>query len=379
MESLVNELKEKKILSQDDISKLREHIEQEYPNTDIGKRASLLSRYIYKSIDNNLNGFSKEHKEAIKKKLVEIFIYQDKGIIDKSDVLFICSELQDNTEEFLESLTSWINSNIQNFVRKEDISEYIACAVDTTYSNDIISVFKKYYNYLKEKICYSLTSLVENKDKKIIIAASISLVFTLMIFSKHLNTDSFFKLRLFGNNKSDYIDLSYQNRNIMKPEIIEYKPSDFYLSEDSYYLHIPDELRYKVIDREKLKKYLKSRNSILYQEPYFSSLIDTAEEFGLNPNVLFAITGQEQSFVPIDHEHAEEIANNPFNVFGSWVKYNTNIKDSSEIAARTICNLLKNKPNDVNSFKWINRKYAEDKRWWWGVNQLYEQLEEAVK
>ena len=110
--------------------------------------------------------------------------------------------------------------------------------------------------------------------------------------------------------------------------------------------------------------------------PYFSAIIRASKEFNLNPHILFAITGQEQSFVPKNHENANKIANNPFNVFHSWQEYNTDIYDSSRIAARTVINLSKDKPTNIDIFDWINNKYAFDKKWGKGVKEIFETLNE---
>ncbi len=48
--------------------------------------------------------------------------------------------------------------------------------------------------------------------------------------------------------------------------------------------------------------------------------------------------------MPKNNKSAKKIANNPFNVFHSWEEYNSNIRDSSRIAARTVFNLLKTMP-----------------------------------
>ena len=138
---------------------------------------------------------------------------------------------------------------------------------------------------------------------------------------------------------------------------------------------VNNQIKYKEIQKDALKKWLNDRNSILAEQPYFNAIIDTAKEYNLNPLVLFAITGQEQSFVQAKKTNAHIIANNPFNVHGSWKKYNTDIFDSSAIAAKTIIRLAKGCPEGTNVFKWINRKYAEDQNWWIGVNKIFKQLD----
>ncbi|MCA1075937.1 hypothetical protein K9O30_19870 [Clostridium bowmanii] len=142
--------------------------------------------------------------------------------------------------------------------------------------------------------------------------------------------------------------------------------------------HLPAFLMYKNVNITNLKEFLKSRNSLLVEDPYFSTIISVSKDFNLNPLVMFAITGQEQSFVSKDNKNAYKIANNPFNVFNSWQKYNTSIQDTTRIAARTIVNLCKNKPDDIDAFTWVNRKYSEDKSWSKSVRSIFKQLEGNV-
>lgn len=138
-------------------------------------------------------------------------------------------------------------------------------------------------------------------------------------------------------------------------------------------------LAYHSIDQKKLQAYLKARNSLLANEPYFSTIISVSRQHNLNPLLLFAITGQEQSLVPRDDSDAARIANNPFNVFGSWLEYNTSINDSANITANTIISLSKGRPTGADPLAWINRKYASDPNWYKGVWSYLQELERAVK
>ena len=85
-----------------------------------------------------------------------------------------------------------------------------------------------------------------------------------------------------------------------------------------------------------------------------------AKEKDIHPLFLFAITGQEQAFVPRTHKLAKQIANNPFNVYYSWKEYNTTIEQSARIAANTINRLSEDRPYNIDAITWINREYAED-------------------
>lgn len=140
---------------------------------------------------------------------------------------------------------------------------------------------------------------------------------------------------------------------------------------------LPVDYKYKDINVDTLKSYLSSKNSMLADEPYTSSIINAAKRYNVNPLLLFAITGQEQNFVPKTDYQAKKIANNPFNVYGSWIKYNTNIEDSAAIASGTIVALTKKMPpNCENVIQWINKKYSEDPNWYKGVTAFLNQLEQ---
>lgn len=141
---------------------------------------------------------------------------------------------------------------------------------------------------------------------------------------------------------------------------------------------LPSHYQFHEVDADKLKAYLETRSSLLVEPQYFDAIVAAAEQFNISPVLMFAITGQEQGFVPREHEQAEKIANNPFNVFHSWQDYNTTIEKSSEIAGRTIVNLSKDRPENVDAITWINRKYAEDPNWSKGVISLFNTITKYI-
>jgi|GEM_PF-1952622 len=138
------------------------------------------------------------------------------------------------------------------------------------------------------------------------------------------------------------------------------------------------EFRYEEVDGVKLRKWLEKRNSMLAEDPYFTAILDTSRKYDIHPVLMFAIVGQEQGFVPKDGAAARKIANNPFNVYGSWERYNTDIYDSSRLAASTIIESSRNRPAYMNTIRWINRRYAEDPNWWNGVSSLFAQIKKEM-
>lgn len=137
---------------------------------------------------------------------------------------------------------------------------------------------------------------------------------------------------------------------------------------------IPKELQYVTVDTKRLQTYLQNKNSILAEEPYMSAIIKASNQYDIHPLLLFAITGQEQGFVSRNHKDVNKIANNPFNVFGSWESYNTTIADSATIAAKTVANISNRRLKDSHPIQWLNQTYAEDPNWWKGVTWFFNEM-----
>ncbi|HEY4391315.1 MAG TPA: hypothetical protein VGN02_08180, partial [Paenibacillus sp.] len=142
---------------------------------------------------------------------------------------------------------------------------------------------------------------------------------------------------------------------------------------------IPADLHYVKVDKKRLALFLQDRNSLLAEEPYLSAIIASAKRYDIHPLLLFAITGQEQGFVPKDQKQAKQIANNPFNVFGSWESYNTTIEVSADIAAKTVKNISSRRLGDEHPIQWLNKTYAEDPEWWTGVTWLFNTMRQQIE
>ncbi|MFC5648465.1 hypothetical protein ACFPYJ_04865 [Paenibacillus solisilvae] len=142
---------------------------------------------------------------------------------------------------------------------------------------------------------------------------------------------------------------------------------------------LPSELQYTEVDEKLLVQYLHSKSSLLADKPYLEAILKVAKEKDIHPLLMFAITGQEQAFVPRTHKMAKKIANNPFNVFYSWKAYNTTIEQSARIAATTINRLSKDRPYNKDAITWINREYAEDPNWSKGVTSILQAMKRYIQ
>ncbi|MCI1944872.1 hypothetical protein [Clostridium luticellarii] len=354
MEYFVEELKSKKIIGADDIQILKNYIDKKYIKTGSKEKAKMLSKTIHHILDENLKELPENYRQAIKLNILKETLFKNKESIFMYDIFNYCMKNEFLKKNFKKELTQWINSNIESKIQEIDLNNY-----EKNVKKDMPSLSdkcsKNTFNYI---LPFDSNPLKFSKK----ILAVIIVVILIMGISGKFILKSHFNIAEFSQDErthlEDFIDrITLENYEKNFPNV-----------------YLPEYLKYQDIDKNKLKSYLSTRNSLLCKEPYFSTIINTSKEFNLNPILLFAITGQEQNFVPVNTPNAYKIANNPFNVYHSWQEYNTDIGDSSRIAAHTIINLSINRPKENNPFMWIGKKYAEDQNWGNGVQSIFEEI-----
>ncbi|MCH3963049.1 MAG: hypothetical protein LKE46_02140 [Clostridium sp.] len=362
----IDELKDKKILNKNDILILKKYIDEKYPDYTASGKAAILSNTIHHILDDKLGEFNISERNKIKFYTLKDTIFNNRDSIFMYDIFNSCISAGNLNQNFIDELMHWLNSNVKNEVQKNSLKQYIKNRKGNKEHFSVTdSISKVDYNMNRIIPVSEVTSKSKNirhyttaRWKKAATAAVI--VFSMILYTVYVNGQVLPK-------SSPADDLTFPMYYIEKL---------YTYSNDKYpNANLPYYIKYRPIRTSKLKAFLANRNSILVKEPYFSTILNTAKEYNLNPILLFAITGQEQNFVPQSEKYASKIANNPFNVFHSWQEYNTNISDSSKIAARTIINLSKDMPKNTDPFLWIGRKYAEDKNWGQGVRSIFKEIE----
>ncbi len=377
MDSFIEELKEKKVICKDDIETLKNYINKKYSKNKSSERASMLSNTVHNILYTQLEGIPDMYKSSIKVTTLKNTFVQNKSSITMYDIFDSCLIQNDLKAISPSLLTDWINLHISNKIEENDLEPYfkdekqlninnIENATDITAEDvnntevNAIAINTVWTTNIKINILKAL----KNKHRNIMLCSIIFFIIGLYSLNKlsTYNISAKNSLNFYCSTKNTALENSVEVSNVKFPNS-----------------HLPEYMKYKSIDENKLKSFLVSRKSLLQKEPYFSTILSTAKQFNLNPIILFAITGQEQNFVPDDIDNANKIANNPFNVFHSWQEYNTNIDDSSKIAARTVINLSKELPKDEDPFLWIGKKYAEDKAWGKGVKSIFKNLNEKCQ
>lgn len=371
MEAVLQELKEIAIISPTEVMALQEHLKKQYPNYTNLQRAQLFAKTIHQRLDNILCAFDTDLQKQIKFTLLRNSVQQANFSINALDIVNTYRHLEANIPNApvltAEPLMHWLNQNYHKTLSVSDIT-----ALTQLLNQDTTLSALPTTSVLKEPFSLSKKAWQEK------------LYQTLQILNRYWQQIGRFQkifasISLIGFLASCAMLQVSHHCTMTLNQFAQYPvPLPIPLEMGRAANHLQDHLQYKAIQEDALKAYLKERHSLLAEEPYFHAILDAAEEFNVNPLLLFAITGQEQGFVPQSHSHALKIANNPFNLYGSWETYNTTIQETARIAARTVINLGKNCPPDTDQIAWINRSYAADPNWHLGVSYFLTELEAAT-
>lgn len=368
MIEVLENLKNNQIVYNQNVIDLKECIRQNYPHYTAKHAADLFAGAIHKIIDKNIFHFDNNIQTHIKSALLQQVVQKDIFEINAYDIFKACTTLEISDDRYFENLADWLNHSQSIHFSKDEVFKYILKLRDDeeALTSLLPSEPSVPVNHSKTHVFNFLNTFKKrNAAIFIAIAAAISLaVISQMLYHKSINQEE--------------IPNNYAESTLTAQEITFLADRNLLIDKMRSDALLQNKLQYKEINKEALYSWLAKKDSILAEQPYFNSIINVAKEFNVNPLFMFAITGQEQSFVPKSNPKALSIANNPFNVYGSWEEFNTDITDTSRIAARTIVNLSKDCPKEEDPVKWINKKYAEDPNWHVGVTKIFAELEETA-
>lgn len=376
MESVIKKLENKKVIDKHDILTIKAYIEKKYTSYSSVQKSAVLTKAVHQILDNSIRGLDENTSQSIKCEVLKNTLLGNSDAISLEDIFNASVNQKNKSEDFTEKLTSWVNLHVEDRVSKEDIEKFSNndnAEYNTEHNNEPAIKFTEDMGKSTDTYNYNLEgskSFYGVLTNYIGLRKMACLLFLFMF--------SVLAVQKININYSNVFQKKMEAEKINSAEIIKEVDMDIKAYDKKMNLwrtsNLPKDFLYKDINKTALQSFLVKRNSILSEEPYFSTIISVSKEYNLNPLVLFAICGQEQGFVPKQDSDSKKIANNPFNVYVSWQKYNTSIEDASRIACVTIINLCKDRPDSEQAFKWINRQYSEDKNWYKGVSEIYKKL-----
>lgn len=420
MRQVADNLRKQVYIDDGKVEALRKYIRVRNPGCSDEMLAAVFADALHKVINARICQFEEEHRKRIKAAVLKKAVKKSGFSINAADVFSSCLAVKSHEDSYIQSFTRWINQNQPAAVSPKELDMLLSRAeqFDEDYIEDNIEhIIDEYEDSRSEDSTFEILQtyagapaelqayeeLADDEEGKpaalftgfaaairdnlkylkpsikLAVPAVIPLAAVVVLVVSGLSGDRVQALKFKGEGRyaviaEDQVDRYLSLEARMLEKLGGLTGEGGLILRDG--LH--GEFRYEAVDEGKLRKWLERRNSILLEEPYFTAILETSRKYDIHPALMFAIVGQEQGFVPKDGAAAREIANNPFNVYGSWEKYNTDIYDSSSLAASTIIESSRNRPAYMNTIRWINRRYAEDPNWWNGVSSIFEQIKKEI-
>lgn len=374
------EAKEAYVLSPSDLSKIRSYVQMKYAAMPQEKKAEIVADAVTRIIDRQLPQLEEAVKKQMTAELIRRSVLKQQSPVRPEDIMQACLKLNRRDELYMEAMRRWVQVRLG----VEPDKDAFAAAMDklleaeksvpdeTVSPNQPVSAMETLRTLLRHESADQEPESTELITADVIVHPSTAALRHTGVLRRPAVYVVLCVVLLLSTMAYGW-SLTMPSQDGLQPPVAlnpvkELPPQD----------GLPSELRYTVIDEKRLSAYLTERSSVLAEEPYMTAIIETAEKFDIHPLLLFAITGQEQGFVPTTNKQAKTIANNPFNVFHSWKEYNTDIYDSAAIASRTIVRLSKGRPEGYDPIDWINREYAEDPNWSKGVKSIFKALQRVT-
>ncbi|MBD3918976.1 glucosaminidase domain-containing protein [Paenibacillus sp. PR3] len=379
------------ILTSAELRNIRAYVQYKFADLPQDKHADIVADAVRKIVYRRLPAFTDEVRSDLTTRLIRTALLERSGPVSVDDIVEVCLPLSMDDSALFEPFHAWVEQQLQAMIQPEILRDALANLSSEGGNRDkpmwqtmadYLTPYAQPLEPVREGSAVILP-FVMNAGAAAILAVSEAaeagvsasdprrgmqrpLLYGAMsiVIAASMLLYGWYSQRP-DSNKNAASDIS---------SVAESAPTPVAAAKNE----LPASLQYREIDLERLAEYLNSKNSLLAEKKYMEPIIAAADEFGIDPLLLFAITGQEQAFVPRDHDRAMEIVNNPFNVFHSWKEYNTTIKQSARIAARTIVSASKNRPEEIDPFTWINIKYAEDEKWAKGVRSIWSSMSKRI-
>lgn len=378
MNELLRKLNKEIVINDLIVKKMKYEINMLFYDYPSKEKANMLATKINGQLDASLKGISYEDKESIRKLIIlNSFLVLPNPVsehINYGHVFTTLTNYDDQEVDTKVRLMQWLDDNTEISYEESSLTQYIkqykiiesgktvrtaATTYEPTYKRRSIGEETKTRQKPIDDAVYKY------RLKRQVIWIPITIILIIIMY---------------GFMTSPLYETKDDNMEFIEPELFDDTLINSLdgLLEDVLKVNIriiPDEYKYQSFHLKSVYAYLDDKNSMLVEDNYLSTINRLSEKYYVNPLLLIAIIGQEQGFVPRDHEYANEIINNPYNVFGSWIDYNTHFEESTIICLNTITTALESRPEGKDLIEFLNKKYSEDKNWSVGVKYFYTALQ----
>lgn len=355
METFLKHLEDQIIINDLLIKKMKYEVQVLFHESSKKTQASFLAKKINTQLDTALIGLHDEDKTNVRKSLIKnsfLMVPNPKDEnINYHHVFTTLTDYDQTTEESYLRLNHWLNLNTELSVDAQVLETYI----NTHKIKQDDSLSKRLHTK------HTLVAPPVFKEKKAPLYLKFKWVIPLVI--------------IFGVLFFDYFSSIEKPVSVDPPTFKEAASSENLVNINTSKASVFTSYTYEPLDYVTVYDYLKhKKESLLTTENFLSTIDRLAKAYDTDPLLLIAIIGHEQNFVPESHNDAALMINNPYNVFGSWLAYNTSFKDSTTICLNTIETSKSTQPEATDLIEHLNVTYAEDPEWHKGVKTIYKTL-----
>ncbi len=136
MSNFLEELKTTKIISKNDIEKIKKFINIKYKNEDSKRKAYMVSSTIHNIIGSKIDFFPKSIHKDLKNAILKNTFLNNKDSIYLWDIFYSYIDYVDLKKENIKILLNWININIKNETNEESLVNYF-------YTNNLLKNHEK--------------------------------------------------------------------------------------------------------------------------------------------------------------------------------------------------------------------------------------------
>ncbi|EPZ8709596.1 TPA: hypothetical protein ACXDAM_002287, partial [Clostridium botulinum] len=136
MSNFLEELKATKIISKNDIEKIKKFINIKYKNEDSKRKAYMVSSTIHNIIESKIDFFPKSIHKDLKNAILKNTFLNNKDSIYLWDIFYSYIDYVDFKKENIKILLNWININIKNKTDEESLVNYF-------YTNSLLKNHEK--------------------------------------------------------------------------------------------------------------------------------------------------------------------------------------------------------------------------------------------
>ncbi|MDS1002179.1 hypothetical protein P9J83_01505, partial [Clostridium sporogenes] len=132
MSNFLEELKNTKIISKNDIENMKKYINIKYKDEDSRRKAYMVSSTIHSIVENKIISFPKSIQKDLKNTIFKNTFLKNKDSIYLWDIFYSYMDYINFKKENIEILLNWINANIKNKIDKEHLINYL-------YTNNLLN------------------------------------------------------------------------------------------------------------------------------------------------------------------------------------------------------------------------------------------------